>query len=82
MPLRAISSSSPPFPRNRSSPPLLMDPCYTLALNHISYLCRSVENTSKFYKTVLGFQEVDRPAFEFEGSWCVHPLECMYMLLC
>lgn len=46
-----------------------MEQCNLLSLNHISYLCRSVDDTAAFYKTILGFQEVPRPAFEFEGCW-------------
>lgn len=42
-----------------------------MALHHVSHLCRDVEVTKHFYMTVLGFEEVRRPAsFEFEGSWC------------
>lgn len=54
-----------------------------LSINHVSDLCRSVEATSTFYKRVLGFEEVPRPAFEFEGCWCAyHPNGMFVFLVC
>lgn len=43
-----------------------------LALNHVSYVCRSLATSVKFYEDVLGFVRVKRPSsFDFEGAWYV-----------
>lgn len=40
------------------------------SLNHISHVCADVEKTKRFYRDVLGFVEIKRPAsLDFEGSW-------------
>ncbi|KAF5803347.1 putative glyoxalase/Bleomycin resistance protein/Dihydroxybiphenyl dioxygenase [Helianthus annuus] len=41
-----------------------------LSLNHVSYVCRSVPTSVKFYTDVLGFVLIRRPSsFDFEGAW-------------
>ncbi|KAK1320476.1 hypothetical protein QJS10_CPA03g02126 [Acorus calamus] len=41
-----------------------------LSLNHVSFVCRSVRDSAKFYQEVLGFVLVKRPSsFNFEGAW-------------
>ncbi|KAM0040404.1 putative glyoxalase/Bleomycin resistance protein/Dihydroxybiphenyl dioxygenase [Helianthus debilis subsp. tardiflorus] len=41
-----------------------------LSLNHVSYVCRSVPASVKFYTDVLGFVLIRRPSsFDFEGAW-------------
>ncbi|KAM3377734.1 hypothetical protein P3S68_010147 [Capsicum galapagoense] len=41
-----------------------------LALNHVSYVCKSVPKSVEFYEQVLGFALIQRPSsFEFEGAW-------------
>ncbi|KAG9442922.1 hypothetical protein H6P81_018776 [Aristolochia fimbriata] len=41
-----------------------------LSLNHVSFLCRSVQRSVKFYQDVLGFSLIKRPSsFDFEGAW-------------
>ncbi|XP_042514350.1 uncharacterized protein LOC122089009 [Macadamia integrifolia] len=46
------------------------DPLPLMALNHVSRLCRSVDNTIEFYTKVLGFVLINRPpAFHFDGAW-------------
>ncbi|KAI3959156.1 hypothetical protein MKX01_023832 [Papaver californicum] len=48
-----------------SFPPLPL-----LSLNHISLLCRSVKNSIRFYKEILGFIMIKRPSsFGFDGAW-------------
>ncbi|KAI3861542.1 hypothetical protein MKW98_000494 [Papaver atlanticum] len=54
-----------------------------LSLNHVSYLCKSVKESSKFYQEVLGFVLIRRPSsFKFEGAWLfnygigIHLLQC------
>lgn len=40
------------------------------SLNHISIVCRSVEESLNFYMNVLGFIPVRRPgSFNFDGAW-------------
>nr|GMD82981.1 lactoylglutathione lyase-like [Ipomoea batatas] len=41
-----------------------------LALNHVSFVCKSVPKTVQFYEQVLGFVLIKRPSsFDFEGAW-------------
>jgi catechol-2,3-dioxygenase len=40
------------------------------SLNHISIVCRSVEESLRFYTDVLGFVPIRRPgSFDFSGAW-------------
>ncbi|KAF0925913.1 hypothetical protein E2562_018716 [Oryza meyeriana var. granulata] len=40
------------------------------SLNHISIVCRSVQESLRFYTDVLGFIPVRRPgSFDFDGAW-------------
>ncbi|XP_020595022.1 uncharacterized protein LOC110035123 [Phalaenopsis equestris] len=40
------------------------------SLNHISIVCRSVEESLDFYQNVLGFFPIRRPgSFDFDGAW-------------
>ncbi|KAJ4851420.1 hypothetical protein Tsubulata_030620 [Turnera subulata] len=49
-----------------SSPPTLP----LLSLNHVSFVCKSVAESVRFYEDVLGFVLIKRPAsFKFEGAW-------------
>ncbi|GFY96977.1 lactoylglutathione lyase [Actinidia rufa] len=46
------------------------NPLPLTSLNHISIVCRSVEESIHFYKNVLGFFPVRRPgSFNFNGAW-------------
>ncbi|XP_039037912.1 metallothiol transferase FosB-like isoform X2 [Hibiscus syriacus] len=41
-----------------------------LCLNHVSFVCRSVSRSVRFYEQVLGFVLIKRPSsFNFEGAW-------------
>ncbi|KAM1369223.1 hypothetical protein PS2_039467 [Malus domestica] len=41
-----------------------------MALNHVSRLCRNVEESVDFYTKMLGFVKIERPpAFDFDGAW-------------
>lgn len=62
-------------------------PLPLLSLNHVSFVCKSVTASTKFYETVLGFQLVKRPSsFRFEGAWLfnygigigIHLLQCQH----
>ncbi|XP_027337526.1 uncharacterized protein LOC113851254 [Abrus precatorius] len=45
-------------------------PLPMLSLNHVSYVCKSVSESVKFYENVLGFVLIKRPSsFKFEGAW-------------
>ncbi|KAK9165266.1 hypothetical protein Scep_000457 [Stephania cephalantha] len=49
---------------------LLMPSLPLLSLNHVSFLCKSVVESVKFYQEVLGFILIRRPSsFNFEGAW-------------
>ncbi|XP_023548575.1 uncharacterized protein LOC111807198 [Cucurbita pepo subsp. pepo] len=46
------------------------NPLHLKSLNHISLLCRSVEESIDFYQNVLGFFPIRRPgSFDFDGAW-------------
>lgn len=45
-----------------------------LSINHISRVCSDVDATRRFYRDVLGFVEIKRPDFDFDGSWYVTQL--------
>ncbi|XP_077248804.1 glyoxylase I 4-like [Tasmannia lanceolata] len=54
-----------------------------LSLNHVSFVCKSVSKSVRFYEDVLGFVLIKRPSsFKFEGAWLfnygigIHLLEC------
>ncbi|XP_027160390.1 uncharacterized protein LOC113761545 [Coffea eugenioides] len=41
-----------------------------LSLNHVSFVCKSVSRSVRFYEEVLGFVLIKRPSsFDFEGAW-------------
>ncbi|XP_016727192.2 uncharacterized protein [Gossypium hirsutum] len=41
-----------------------------LSLNHVSFVCKSVSKSVRFYEQVLGFVLIKRPSsFNFEGAW-------------
>ncbi|CAA0814064.1 Lactoylglutathione lyase / glyoxalase I family protein [Striga hermonthica] len=41
-----------------------------LSLNHVSFVCKSVDKSVEFYEQVLGFVLIKRPSsFDFEGAW-------------
>ncbi len=39
------------------------------AVNHIGVMTRRVAESRRFYREVLGFREVSRPNFDFDGAW-------------
>jgi catechol 2,3-dioxygenase-like lactoylglutathione lyase family enzyme len=39
------------------------------AVNHVGITTRRVEDSTAFYRDVLGFREVSRPNFNFRGAW-------------
>ncbi|KAG6593436.1 uncharacterized protein LOC111778913 [Cucurbita pepo subsp. pepo] len=46
------------------------NPLHLKSLNHISLLCRSMEESIDFYQNVLGFFPIRRPgSFNFDGAW-------------
>lgn len=43
-----------------------------LSLNHVSFVCKSVNKSVQFYEQVLGFVLIKRPSsFDFKGAWYV-----------
>ncbi|KAK1356425.1 VOC domain-containing protein [Heracleum sosnowskyi] len=46
------------------------NPLHLKSLNHISLVCKSIEESMDFYRNVLGFAPVRRPgSFDFNGAW-------------
>lgn len=39
------------------------------SLNHVSRQTKRLAESRKFYAEVLGFREISRPGFNFEGAW-------------
>ena len=37
--------------------------------HHVTIFVRDLERTRKFYDTVLGLREIDRPPIRFKGCW-------------
>lgn len=41
-----------------------------MALNHVSRVCRSVNESVEFYTKILGFVLIERPeSLDFDGAW-------------
>jgi catechol 2,3-dioxygenase-like lactoylglutathione lyase family enzyme len=38
-------------------------------LHHVSFAIRDLEASRRFFGTVLGLPEIERPAFSFPGAW-------------
>lgn len=62
-----------------------------LSLNHVSFVCKSVARTARFYQEVLGFMLIKRlSSFNFEGAWyaffiylflfCIFPFLCFSLI--
>ncbi|WRX27890.1 Glyoxalase/fosfomycin resistance/dioxygenase domain - like 6, partial [Theobroma cacao] len=46
------------------------NPLHLKSLNHVSLVCRSVEESINFYQNILGFVPIRRPgSFDFNGAW-------------
>jgi catechol 2,3-dioxygenase-like lactoylglutathione lyase family enzyme len=45
------------------------NPLSLKSLNHISIVCRSLDEALDFYQNVLGFFPIRRPSFDFNGAW-------------
>jgi catechol 2,3-dioxygenase-like lactoylglutathione lyase family enzyme len=39
------------------------------SINHVARLTKNLEASRAFYRDVLGFREIRRPAFSFAGAW-------------
>ena len=38
-------------------------------IDHVTFVCKDMEASRKFYADVLGMDEVPRPGFKFPGLW-------------
>ena len=45
------------------------EPLPISTVNHVSRATADVEKSRRFYRDVLGFREVQRPPFRFDGAW-------------
>lgn len=45
------------------------DPLPVTALHHLSYQVSDLDQSLAFYRDVLGFRPVQRPALRFRGAW-------------
>lgn len=39
------------------------------AFNHVALQTKRLEESIAFYRDVLGFRQISRPAFNFDGAW-------------
>lgn len=60
-----------------------IEPLPLMSLNHVSRLCKSVDDSMDFYEKIMGFVPIKRPgAFNFGGAWLfnygvgIHLVEC------
>ncbi len=44
-------------------------PLEPLSVHHIAVTTCDPERSARFYREVLGFRDLDRPAFSFRGAW-------------
>ena len=44
-------------------------PLPTTSIHHVSFLVKDAEKTEAFYRNVLGFAPLVRPALKFPGAW-------------
>ncbi|XP_006652586.1 uncharacterized protein LOC102704697 [Oryza brachyantha] len=59
-----MGSEAPDHPADAAAPVPLV------RLNHVSFLCTSVEKSVDFYRRVLGFELIKRPeSLNFKGAW-------------
>ena len=64
------SSASSSYASSSSNLSSISSELPLLSLNHVSFVCKSVPKSVKFYEEVLGFVLIKRPSsFEFEGAW-------------
>jgi len=54
-------------PLSNECPPA--EPLPIGAVNHVGVMTRRVAESRRFYREVLGFREVSRPNFDFDGAW-------------
>ena len=47
----------------------MLQPLPITALHHIARVTRRPDESIAFYRDVLGFREIQRPAFNFRGAW-------------
>lgn len=60
-----IRPSRDPFDIRR----LMPAPLTLQAIHHVAVTTTDPQRSTEFYRDVLGFQVIDRPAFNFRGSW-------------
>ncbi|CAK8535686.1 unnamed protein product [Lathyrus sativus] len=49
---------------------IIGNPLRLKSVNHISFICKSLDESIDFYQNVLGFVPIRRPgSFDFEGAW-------------
>lgn len=47
----------------------MTEPLPITALHHIARVTRRPDESTAFYRDLLGFQELQRPPFNFRGAW-------------
>ncbi|XP_016432291.1 glyoxylase I 4-like [Nicotiana tabacum] len=68
--ITAFNWSSDSSSTTSSSPDEEITRMPLLALNHVSFVCKSVSKSVQFYEQVFGFVLIQRPSsFDFDGAW-------------
>src|SRR5580704_9813127 len=68
-PAKEITSKNP-TPKSPAQDGLqAAEPLPIGAVNHVGVMTRRVAESRRFYREVLGFREVSRPNFDFDGAW-------------
>ncbi|MBP85702.1 MAG: glyoxalase [Planctomycetaceae bacterium] len=47
----------------------MLQPLPIRSVNHISHVTSRLEESTTFYRDVLGFRPIQRPPFDFPGAW-------------
>lgn len=57
------------IPRQTLAPEYHVAMIPVVRLHHVSFAVADLDRSKRFFKDVIGFEEIDRPAFSFRGAW-------------
>jgi catechol 2,3-dioxygenase-like lactoylglutathione lyase family enzyme len=68
-PANDITSRNPTPKSHAPGEPQAAEPLPIGSVNHVGVMTSRVAESRRFYREVLGFREVSRPNFDFDGAW-------------